>query len=149
MPYARYDRRVDGNQREVIETLEAGGALVKVIAEPTDLLVGVRGTWIPTEVKKRRWKGPKTDQCIAVRKATGWQLPAGVVITNQQKEFLEQVVEHKLLFVILYDTGDAKRMVGSGNKLAELIQRTQAEVAEILEAIGRAGSSSDRHRSQT
>lgn len=54
MSIYRRAAKVDANQRAVIAALEAAGCVVYVIRQPVDLLVGIRGQWIPCEVKDGR-----------------------------------------------------------------------------------------------
>jgi len=47
----RRDARTDANEPEIIEALEAAGALVYRVKWPLDLLVAFRGTFYVLEVK--------------------------------------------------------------------------------------------------
>jgi hypothetical protein len=47
----RRARRVDANQREVVDALRAYGAACWILGEPADLLVGFRGRFLTLEVK--------------------------------------------------------------------------------------------------
>jgi len=51
MSINRYARRIDANQTQVIEALRAAGALVLVLSQPLDLLVGINGKLALFEVK--------------------------------------------------------------------------------------------------
>lgn len=62
MSINRYAAKVDANQRDVIETLELAGALVDIIKQPVDLLVGFHGRFMLMEVKNKKGKNRPTTQ---------------------------------------------------------------------------------------
>ena len=51
MSLNRYARRRDANERTIIDTLRAHGAVVYQLDSPADLLVGYRQKWFLLEVK--------------------------------------------------------------------------------------------------
>lgn len=53
--------RVDNNQKQIIEALEAAGASVEILKRPLDLLIGYRRTWLLMEVKSSRYEAEKRD----------------------------------------------------------------------------------------
>jgi hypothetical protein len=85
---ARLAKRVDANQRAVINELQTLGALVAVIGVPADLLVGWNREWITLEVKdgakppsaRRLTKNESTffGKCLA------WNLPHFVVTSPRE-----------------------------------------------------------------
>ena len=71
MKYKHNNPRVDANQSVIVRELRDRGALVVILGQPVDLLVGYRGEWALCEVKA----GPRSkiqpsqraflDQCRA------------------------------------------------------------------------------------
>ena len=51
MSILRRNPRVDSNQSTIVKELRDRGALVVVLGQPVDLLVGYRGAWALVEVK--------------------------------------------------------------------------------------------------
>ena len=51
MKYKLNNPRVDANQAVIVKELRDRGALVVVLGQPVDLLVGYRGEWALVEVK--------------------------------------------------------------------------------------------------
>ncbi len=72
LKYKNHNPRVDANQSEIVSELRGRGALVVILGQPVDLLIGWRGQWCLCEVKS----GPKAK------------------IQPSQKAFLEQCQAH-------------------------------------------------------
>ena len=47
----RHALRIDANQAQVISALQAAGAIVEIIGQPVDLLVGYQGKFMLVEIK--------------------------------------------------------------------------------------------------
>lgn len=51
MKYKGHNPRVDANQAVIVKELRHRGAMVVILGQPVDLLVGWRGQWALVEVK--------------------------------------------------------------------------------------------------
>ena len=78
MSLARHAKRRDANEGEVIEALEAVGAVVYRLDRPVDLLVDFRKTWFVLEVKRPEGTvGDHQREFMATCRARG--VPAAIV----------------------------------------------------------------------
>ena len=84
MSLSRIAKRRDETEREIIEVLEAHGAIVCALDRPCDLFVGYRGLWVAVEVKSGSGK-----------------------LNGYQEAFKDQVLERGLAYAILRDEKDA------------------------------------------
>jgi len=64
----RYAKRVDANQTQVINALQAAGAQVLVLSKPLDLLVGIAGKLALFEVKDGNKPPSQQDHTDAQKK---------------------------------------------------------------------------------
>ena len=72
LKYKLNNPKVDANQAEIVAELRGRGALVVILGQPVDLLVGYRGGWCLVEVKS----SPKAK------------------IQKSQSDFLDQCRDH-------------------------------------------------------
>lgn len=70
----RYGRKVDANQKEIVDALRKTGRRVFEIEEPFDLLIDNNGEWLVMEVKNP---------------ATNARQKGGGLMTDKQLEILE------------------------------------------------------------
>ena len=78
MTLARFAKKRDANEAEIVQALREAGALVHPLDRPVDLLVGFRGAWTLLEVK--RPKGAVGEQqAIFMAICEDRKLPAAVV----------------------------------------------------------------------
>ena len=78
MSLARYAKKRDSNEREIVDALRAAGALVCPLDRPVDLLVGHGGLWRVLEVKRPKGAvGAGQEAFMALAASQG--LPAHVV----------------------------------------------------------------------
>lgn len=82
MSLARYAKKRDANEADLVTALEAAGAVVYKLDRPVDLLVGWNGRWTLLEVK--RPKGAVGDAQAAFMHLAGCKgLPAAIVRTAE------------------------------------------------------------------
>ncbi len=84
MSILRRNPRVDSNQPVIVRELRDRGALVVVLGQPVDLLVGYGGEWCLVEVKA----GPRSK------------------IRPSQQKFLDQCREHQVPCFLIDDLDD-------------------------------------------
>ena len=60
--------RIDANQPEIVAALRKAGALVEIIGQPVDLLVGIRGQFMLMEIKDGK-KVKSAQELTAAQKA--------------------------------------------------------------------------------
>jgi len=84
MSILRRNPRVDSNQSTIVKELRDRGALVVILGQPVDLLVGYRGEWALVEVKA----GPRSK------------------IQPSQTKFLDQCRENQVPCFLLDDLDD-------------------------------------------
>ena len=82
MTLARFAKRRDSNEAEVVAALEAAGAVVCRLDRPVDLLVGCNGLWTVLEVKRPKG-GLRDGQEAFLRLAASRGLPAYVVFSAE------------------------------------------------------------------
>lgn len=82
MSLNRYAKRRDENESELFTLARQIGALVIPLDKPLDALVGWRGGWYPTEVKRPEVEGHKhefkPEQVIFMNNAKNCRLPVWV-----------------------------------------------------------------------
>lgn len=82
MTIARFAKRRDVNEAEIVAALRKAGVLVHALDRPVDLLCGFSGRWTVLEVK--RPKGAVGEQQAAfIASCHGLNLPAAVVRTAE------------------------------------------------------------------
>ncbi len=86
MKYKLNNPRVDANQAVIVKELRDRGALVVVLGQPVDLLVGYRGEWALVEVKA----GPRSK------------------IQPSQTKFLDQCRENQVACFLIDDLDDVE-----------------------------------------
>ena len=86
MKYKGHNPRVDANQPVIVKELRQRGAMVIVIGQPVDLLVGYKEQWALVELKSGK-KGK---------------------VTPKQQDFLEQCAGHNVPCFILDDLDDVE-----------------------------------------
>ena len=91
MKYRAHNAATDQNQPEIVKALRDRGALVVVLGQPVDLLVGWQGKWFLAEVKSSR----------------------SAKVQPKQKEFLEQCANHAVPLLWLYSVDDVTYFFGS------------------------------------
>lgn len=75
--------KVDGNAAQIVRWLEDAGAVVYVLGEPFDLLVGWRGRWDLVEIK--RFGGTVTQGQVAdMVRIAGSGLPPVILATTAE-----------------------------------------------------------------
>ena len=84
MSILRRNPRVDSNQSTIVKELRDRGALVVILGQPVDLLVGYRGEWALVEVKA----GPRSK------------------IQPSQTKFLDQCRDNQVPCFLLDDLDD-------------------------------------------
>ena len=84
MKYKLNNPRVDANQAVIVKELRDRGALVVLLGQPVDLLVGYRGEWALVEVKA----GPRSK------------------IQPSQTKFLDQCRENQVPCFLIDDLDD-------------------------------------------
>ncbi len=84
MKYKGHNPKVDANQSVIVRELRDRGALVVILGQPVDLLVGYNGTWCWVEVKA----GPRSK------------------IQPSQKAFLDQCQKAGVPCVLMDDLDD-------------------------------------------
>lgn len=94
MSLARYAKRRDANEKDVVAALERAGALVLHLDVPCDLLVGIRGSWRLVEVKDG--SKPKSER----------------LLTGMQALFAQDCQGHKLPFAVVTSPEEALLAVG-------------------------------------
>ncbi len=82
----RQAARVDANQATIVKELRDRGALVVILGQPVDLLVGYRGEWALVEVKS----GP------------------GARVRPKQSDFLDQCRENQVACFLIDDLDDVE-----------------------------------------
>ena len=86
MKYKLNNPRVDANQAEIVAELRDRGALVVILGQPVDLLVGYRGSWCLCELKS----SPKAK------------------IQPSQQRFLDQCTDHNVPCFLLDHLDDVE-----------------------------------------
>lgn len=92
MSLARFAKKRDANEAEIVQALRTVGAVVYPLDRPVDLLVGFHGRWVLLEVKR----------------------PQGVVGDGQAKFIAEARVKNLPAYVVRSGT-DALEAVGAIN----------------------------------
>ena len=86
MKYKLNNPRVDANQAVIVKELRDRGALVVILGQPVDLLVGYRGEWALVEVKS----GPNAR------------------VRPNQSKFLDQCRDNQVPCFLLDDLDDVE-----------------------------------------
>ena len=79
MKYKLNNPRVDANQAVIVKELRDRGALVVVLGQPVDLLVGYRGEWALVEVKASSRSKIQPSQTAFLDQCRGNQVPCFLI----------------------------------------------------------------------
>ncbi len=92
MTFNRWDKKVDSNQKELVEILRKRGFQVHQISKPFDLIVAKNGKSAIVEIKDPKKEGWKNEYTPAQKKfLASWQ--GGPIITLRS---LEDALNFKL-----------------------------------------------------
>jgi hypothetical protein len=90
----RHSLRVDANQAAIVAALRGAGAVVEIIGQPLDLLVGYDGRWVVVEVKD------------------GTKRPSRRGLTEREGAFIARASRAGLPYAVVESVDQALRLIG-------------------------------------